>query len=1037
MAKPPKIPSYVSFSNGQSIPEYYKSLTNFMNIQCALYANTPYVYYYSNRRYETLTYAQVDRLATNLACQLVHATRDVETISFIGDHGAEYLITLLAMLKLRIPVVAISPRTSEAGVVNLLKKTSTTLLFVTPNYEAMANCVRMQCSVLIKTAVLEALDMNRLLKKSRDVNHKRLLDYKFLDEDIEKTALIFHTSGSVSLPKPNYLSNMYLFNIMSPFHRLVTKEKGLRDLNANDTFLACTSLYHIFGFFPIFGASFVGGKAVFMEKLQSSQEELHFALETNKYTIMSAQPIIYEQMIEYLKKTKDFSTVKRLLVAAFGGAPLKYESAHWLQTHGVNVRDMYGSTETGGSMSSNLDPRSENWTSVAPFLKDEHGHYYHVFKTDDEAEPDIKHLYIRKGEDVKFPGYYRYVGRRDDMLVMENGKKTDPVSMEAIIRQEAIVKQVAVVGHGRQCTAALIEIDMAYAKRVSPEDIVSTVHVAIKRANKESGSKHSIILPQMVKILPLEKTLPSTDKGTVMRKKAELEYIGMVEKMYKEFLQGPSSRDFDKNTSSWTYEQVEEFVVSCAVKVMDDIDEGSMVDRSQSLFYYGLDSLTAIQFRNLVVEYFDNGSLNFLYQYTSVEAVCKALIGDTKEEHDEVIEGRYQQTQQIAIDYIKRAKRDFLTAATNTYSDKQGSKVVLLTGATGSLGSFILRDLLLDRSVKKVYVMVREKTGQQTMMMARLMQAFETRSLDTSLLKSERVEVLRMQLSEPFLGLSDEEYFEVKSEVTIVQHCGWLLDFNMSIEHYEKECVAPFYNLIRFAYRQVNPMHVHFVSSISASIGHGGNGDSILEEPVRLDSRVAMPMGYAQSKFVVEVLLNYLTTEKNIPCYVERVTQVCGDSEKGVWNSSEQYPLMLFPDLGISVDWITVDHAAAAITEIMLKTAYFTANKDQSVYHIVNPRLVQWRDVLDSVKDAGMRFEVVSPVEWLDALAKDESNPAFKLVSFYQDSFLHSSLKMPVWETKKTVAVTSIIDKAPVVGSRLFSKSFEQWKAIGFYKPTI
>lgn len=144
-----------------------------------------------------------------------------------------------------------------------------------------------------------------------------------------------------------------------------------------------------------------------------------------------------------------------------------------------------------------------------------------------------------------------------------------------------------------------------------------------------------------------------------------------------------------------------------------------------------------------------------------------------------------------------------------------------------------------------------------------------------------------------------------------------------------------------------------------------------------------------------------------------------------------------FPDLGISVDWITVDHAAAAITEIMLKTAYFTANKDQSVYHIVNPRLVQWRDVLDSVKDAGMRFEVVSPVEWLDALAKDESNPAFKLVSFYQDSFLHSSLKMPVWETKKTVAVTSVIDKAPVVGSRLFSKSFEQWKAIGFYKPTI
>lgn len=811
------------------------------------------------------------------------------------------------------------------------------------------------------------------------------------------------------------------------------------------------------------GAAYIGGKAVFMEKLQSSPEELHFALESTKCTIMSAPPIVYEQMIDNLKKTKDFSTVKRLLAAVFGGAPLKYESGYRLQQHGVNVRDMYGSTETGGSMSSNLDPRSENWASVAPFLKDANGRYYHVFETDDASEPDIKHLYIRKGspslatgvsnradggfdtndlfrEDTRFPGYYRYVDRRDDMLIMANGKKTDPVSMEASIRQSAIVKQVAVIGHGRQCTADLIEIDMDYAKRVSPDEIVSTVHVDIKRSNKECNSKHSIILPQMVKILPLQRMLPCTDKGTVMRKKAEVEYIGIVERLYEDLVQGPGHRDFDNDTSSWTYAQVEAFVVACAVKVLD---KGSTeIDRKQSFFYYGLNSLTAIQFRNLVAEYFDNVPLNFLYQYTSVEAVCKALVGTTAVEEEEHGERRYQQkTQQMAIDYIERAKRDFPVAAVseNSYSNKQ-EKVILPTGATGSLGSFILRDLLLDRSVKKVYVMVREKPGLP--IMARLMQAFGARSLDTSLLKGDRVKVLSMQLDQPFLGLSDENYFGIKKEVTIVQHCGWLLDFYMTVEHYDKECIAPFYNLLRFAYRQVNPIHVHFVSSVSASVV--GGGESASEEPVRLDSTVAMSMGYAQSKFVVEVLLNYLTAEKNVPCYVESVTQVCGDWEKGVWNTSEMCPLMFvggsrmckLPDLGIMVDWITMDHAAKAISEIMLKTAYLPASKQQSVYHIFNPRLVKWRDVLESVKEADMRFEVVTPVEWLDALAKDESNPTFKLLAFYQELFL-KSLKMPVWETKKTVVFTSVIEMAPVVDSRLLGKFFEQWKSVGFYKPDI
>lgn len=123
--------------------------------------------------------------------------------------------------------------------------------------------------------------------------------------------------------------------------------------------------------------------------------------------------------------------------------------------------------------------------------------------------------------------------------------------MKATIRQSPLVKQVAVLGQQRQCTAALIEVDMDYAMHFGPEDIISGVHAAVKEANKECPD-HSTILSQMVKILPFDKTLPSTDKGTVMRKKAEAAYKDIVEKRYKDFLDGPSRDSTNKNTDTST-----------------------------------------------------------------------------------------------------------------------------------------------------------------------------------------------------------------------------------------------------------------------------------------------------------------------------------------------------------------------------------------------------------------------------------------------------------------------------------------------------
>jgi hypothetical protein len=75
---------------------------------------------------------------------------------------------------------------------------------------------------------------------------------------------------------------------------------------------------------------------------------------------------------------------------------------------------------------------------------------------------------------------------------------------------------------------------------LAPDEIVSAVYDAVARANKECP-KHSFILPQMIKILPQSTLIPVTDKGTLMRKRAEIELKDIIDDMYNGLFKEPTT----------------------------------------------------------------------------------------------------------------------------------------------------------------------------------------------------------------------------------------------------------------------------------------------------------------------------------------------------------------------------------------------------------------------------------------------------------------------------------------------------------------
>lgn len=237
----PDIPSTVSFANDQSVPNHFKAFTNFMNIQSKVHADKPFARYYSNTGFKTLSYSQIDCVATNLACKWAKDAQNTRIVSFINDHSVNYLIVMLAMMKLRVTMMALSPRNSEAATVDLLEKTQSKLLVANVKYETIAKSVALQVPD-VKVIILESLDLDTLIKEPLNPDHETLLNTDFSDNDIEKNALIIHSSGSTAFPKPIYLSNRYLFNMVNSFHININYKEGLNKIDENDAFLSCAPL---------------------------------------------------------------------------------------------------------------------------------------------------------------------------------------------------------------------------------------------------------------------------------------------------------------------------------------------------------------------------------------------------------------------------------------------------------------------------------------------------------------------------------------------------------------------------------------------------------------------------------------------------------------------------------------------------------------------------------------------------------------------------------------------------------------------------
>lgn len=381
---------------------------------------------------------------------------------------------------------------------------------------------------------------------------------------------------------------------------------------------------------------------------------------------------------------------------------------------------------------------------------------------------------------------------------------------------------------------------------------------------------------------------------------------------------------------------------------------------------------------------------------------------------------------------------------------------VILTGSTGTVGTFLLHALLDKPGIQQIYCLNRSENGGHAIQQQRMIErGFDTDCLD------ERVTFLQADLSLPLLGLGEDSYKQLKSHVDLVIHNAWPVNFNLRLAEFQPH-LAGLVNLFRFSTEAKSSGHaasIFFVSSVSA-VGSQAADRPAPEKVLTLADAPLHTNGYAQSKFLSELLCDAAVQHLDIPVTVLRVGQVAGAIQQGVeWNRKEWFPSLIIGSLSIGcipddlgpqfsdIDWLPVDLLANVLVELVSDLGFERSNEAR-VYNLRNPRVTPWSDLLQAVVDTpatlfgpGQRLQVVSPSTWLKRLNAAASkptgddittNPAIKLFEFYENYLWTGDVhpgrsKKPPMSIEGAHAKSKTLRDMPAIDQQLIQKWMYEW----------
>ncbi|KAL4809797.1 hypothetical protein BDV18DRAFT_166560 [Aspergillus unguis] len=373
-------------------------------------------------------------------------------------------------------------------------------------------------------------------------------------------------------------------------------------------------------------------------------------------------------------------------------------------------------------------------------------------------------------------------------------------------------------------------------------------------------------------------------------------------------------------------------------------------------------------------------------------------------------------------------------------------RCVLVTGATGSLGSHIVAHLAEQPGVAKVVCLNRVSSSDAT---SRQHEALQSRGLLLSADSLSKLEVIETDSSAPMLGLSTDQYQHLVNSVTDVIHNAWAMSMTRQVRSFEPQ-FKTMRNLIDLCRACADRQHSNaqigfqFVSSVSVVGCHPFITNQPLVPEQRVNAESVLSMGYADAKLVCERMLDETLHQHpdRFRTTAVRVGQICGSKINGFWNPVEHLvhlfksskTLNVLPALDGVLSWCPVNDVAATLGDLLLQE-----NPVYPVYHIENPVRQPWSEMLPILADAFdiPRTHLVPYKEWLRRVRQFPpslvaENPAARLADFFETDFLRMSCGGMILDTTRSREHSVTLRSLGPIDRELVMHYVKAWKECGF-----
>ena len=903
----------------------------------------------------------------------------------LGPTDFAYIISFFALSRLGYTILCLSPRLAPDACAKLITECGARALI--PGKTPQVNFLVEEMKKLLPIDIIETVSKQQLDQFDAKREH---FARENVDREVERswTCCILHSSGSSGLPKAIHI----------PHRRLMMQIPTSLDKLEVNTF----PLFHGYGNWIVVH-NCMNRKSTYMynQNLPVTADHIIEIVEHVKPQVLHIVPYTLELLALSDRGLEAMKSCRRV---AFSGSGCPDDLGDSLIEKGINVESIWGATEMGflGS-SSNRGPGDNAWDYIRiPKPINDHICFKHIEHDTFECIylKSLPALVLSNSDDPpgsfwskdlfkKHPtiaNAWKHIGRLDDRVTLANGEKVLPLPMEGRIRQNPFVREAVVFGTGRSLPGVLVfksEGSTCLSDHQFIDSIWPTIQAANARAETFSQISKETVIP-----LGAQVEYPVTDKESIKRAQIYAKFGQEIEAMYDKLT------SLATGTMQLDIPQIETWLLE-TFKGHTGVSLSSIND---DFFAAGVDSLQAIQIRGLILKHIDLGgnagklSPNVVFDTGTVARLAQRI--QSVQLHEEPSDDGQDAIKEM-VDLIEK----YSSFKKHCVGKKQNDgNIVLLTGATGSLGAELLAQCLVNPSIKHVYCLVRGSEPMQRVIAALRQRAFEEPS-------SGKLTALTADLADPLLGLSTQTY-EYLQSVTHIIHSAWAVNFNLGTRSFESQHLAGVHNLLQLALSSPysKPAAFYFCSSIAVALATPAPA-IIPEGPVE-NMAYALPQGYARSKLVAENIVIKASREFGARTTIFRIGQIVGDKRTGLWNDTEAIPLIIrsaltikaLPKLDEAESWLPVDTLANAICELTgLSEKSQSARNDQDdeeklVYNLENPSKFHWtKDLLPELAQLGFEFEAVSPLAWLDRLrayrGNSEVNPAVKLLSHFEKRF--------------------------------------------------